>query len=565
MGTNADVAATLREIGDLLDLNGERFKPDAYRRASRSIETLTEDVRKVAGRGELESIPGVGAAIGEKIREFLRDGHIAYLEKLRQQFPPGIVELMRLPGIGPKTARRFLVELQVEGPAELAAAIDAGRLKGLAGFGDRKIALFRQAVEARGPVGRRQSLRAAWSIATSLVERLRAEAPVERVEVAGSLRRRRESVGDLDILVTSNVPERVFEVFSALPMVREVKLRGPTKETVVLSDDLQVDLRVVEPAAFGAAWQYFTGSKDHNVRLRSLARDMGLRLNEYGVTREETRVAGASEEDVYRSLGLPWFPPEIRENQGEFEAAARDLPPLLEESHLRGDLHVHLPEGSSRDGIDRLRSYATQRGWEYVGVVVSDRPDAKELLDQLRAGQRPGTMTPWLLAAWEDPLGSDRLPPAGCDYRIHSAVGPDPPDPLPTHGPLLLTHLPLAEAGAEASAERVARWVEYARRAGAGLEVTPDGPQDGLDSSGVRRAIEARVPVSVRGAGPVVPDPLTLAVGLARRGWATAPAILNARAMAELTGVGRGPGPRTTPPRSSVRRTGPPRTGGSPR
>ena len=309
--SNAEAAAIFREIADLLDVLGEKFKPEAYRRAARSIESLTEELSAVAARNELRSIPGVGDAIEEKIRELLATGRIAYHDRLTHEVPPGLLEILRLPGLGPKTARRFWVELGVEGTAELKAAIDAGRLDGMKGFGAKKIEQIRAALSPApaGSSGARRPIEAAYPLAMAILRALRAGAPVREAEIAGSFRRGRETVGDLDVLVTSEAPEAVFDAFSKLPEVREVRLRGGTKETVVLSNGLQVDLRVVEPEAFGAALQYFTGSKDHNVRLRSLARDRGLKVNEYGVFRGDDRVAGRTEAEVYAALGLAWIPP----------------------------------------------------------------------------------------------------------------------------------------------------------------------------------------------------------------------------------------------------------------
>src|SRR5579863_8233957 len=226
MSTNGELADQLRGIADLLDLMGERFKPEAYRRAARSIETLPEDVRAISGRGELDAIPGVGEAISEKIREYLRDGHMAYYERLRAEVPPGVVELMRLSGMGPKTARRLWTDLGIEGPAELTAAIDAGRLNGLSGFGPKKIENLRTALTAATSTGRRLPLPEAYDLAEKLLGALRA-APVDQLVVAGSLRRRRESVGDLDILATSQEPAKVLDAFTALPERIEVKLKGP--------------------------------------------------------------------------------------------------------------------------------------------------------------------------------------------------------------------------------------------------------------------------------------------------------------------------------------------------
>ncbi len=257
MPSNAEAAETFRTIADLLDVLGERFKPEAYRRAARSIDALTEDLATIAARGELRSVPGVGDAIEEKIREYLATGRIDYLERLRRDVPAGVADLLRIPGLGPKTARRFWTELGVEGPAELLAAIDAGRLAGVKGFGPKKIAQVRAGVEAvRGtPATSRLPIEAAYPVAMRIVRGLREAAGADRVEVAGSFRRGRETVGDLDILMTSHDPVRAFDVFSALPDIREVRLRGGTKETAILTNGLQVDVRVVEPASFGAALQ----------------------------------------------------------------------------------------------------------------------------------------------------------------------------------------------------------------------------------------------------------------------------------------------------------------------
>lgn len=375
MALNAEATEIFRTIADFLDLLGEKFKPEAYRRAARSIESLTEDLGAVSDRHELRSIPGVGEAIAEKIEEYLRTGSVSYYERLKREIPAGLVELMRLPGLGPKTARRFWVELGVEGPAELRDAIAAGRLVGVKGFGEKKIEQIRSALDsaAAGPgSSARRPIEEVYPVAHALVEALRAGTGADRVEVAGSFRRARETVGDLDILVTTKEPTKVFEVFTAHPLVGEVKMRGETKETVVLRDGLQVDLRVVRPEEFGAALQYFTGSKDHNVRLRSLARDRGLKVNEYGVFRGEERVAGATEEDVYACLGLAWIPPELREGRAEIEEAARGkLPSLVSEADLRGDLHLHPAPDAQPGELERVVAEARARRYTYVGVIVA--------------------------------------------------------------------------------------------------------------------------------------------------------------------------------------------------
>ena len=528
MSTNSDLAEIFREIADLLDLQGERFKPEAYRRAARSLDSLTEDVRAVAGRGELDSIPGVGAAISEKIREYLQTGAIEYYERIRRASPPGLLEIMRLPGIGPKTARRFWVEVGVEGPQELAAAVDAGRLNGLKGFGPRKIDLVRKALHPASSPGPRTPLRGAAQRAEAIVAALRASAPIDQIEVAGSLRRGRESVGDIDILVTSTEPERVFDAFSALPDRREITLRGPTKETIVFADGLQVDLRVVEPSAFGAALQYFTGSKDHNVRLRSLARDRGLKINEYGVFRGDDRVAGATEAEVYGTLGLSYIPPEIREDQGEIAAAgAGTLPRLVEAGDLKGSLHVHVDASAPGSEIARIIQAATERGWTYLGVVLSS--SSPESRARWRSASTRATRVLIGEESGVPAAASPSADPDAADYRLLRA---EPSGPPPTDGPAadhvrLLTHLRTGAEGTLADPVAVTAWIGWALRTGTALEVAGSGAEGGLDAPSVHRLVEGGGRVHVTG-DPWDDLSLRIAVRNARRGWATRDRVLNA-------------------------------------
>jgi DNA polymerase (family X) len=563
VSSNAEAAEIFRTIADLLDVLGETFKPEAYRRAARSIESLTEELSAVAARKELRAIPGVGEAIAEKIEEYLRTGTIHYYERLKLEVPPGLVELMRLPGLGPKTARRFWVELGVEGPNELRDAIASGRLDGMKGFATKKIEQLRTALAtaAAGPAPARRAIADVYPIAHELLRTIREHATVDRVEVAGSFRRARETVGDLDILATSKDPPTVFEVFSSHPLVAEVKMRGETKETVLLSGGLQVDLRVVKPEEFGAALQYFTGSKDHNVHLRSLARDRGLKVNEYGVFRGEERVAGASEEEVYAALGLAWVPPELREDRGEIEVAARGVvPSLVTERDLRGDLHLHLPAEASPEAVDQVVAKAEGRGYAYLGIVVGGvgSDGAVWMLSEAarsHLAHRPSSRLR-VLGAVE--VGSAPLPPElaslAHDYRI---VRPSSAGPVPeasAEGPsstVLVAHVGSAVAPAS---NGLAPWVEFARRTGAGIEVGP-GPER-LDSVGARQVREAGVAVHLpTGLGGADEDPTgPIGLGFARRAGVGADGTLNARAVDALR-IGAG-GPSRTP---TGRSRGPPR------
>lgn len=539
MSANAELARRFYAIADLLDLAGERFKPEAYRRAARSLESLAEPVEAVAARGELGEIPGIGSALEEKIGEYLRTGEIHYYERLRGQFPSGLVELVQRPGIGPKTARRLLVELGVEGPSELLAAIDQGRLASLKGFGPRKIALLRAAVEQAEGAGRRLALLPAAEVADRLVAELRAAASVQAIAVAGSFRRRRETVGDLDVLVTAPDGPRVMDAFVALPEVREVRMKGPTKSTVVLADGLQVDLRVVEPAAFGAALQYFTGSKDHNVRLRALARDRGLKINEYGVFRGDERVAGATEAEVYATVGLPEFPPEIRENQGEFEAAsAGTLPELLSDEAVRGELHVHLPEGPGPGAIARERLRAQGGGLGYVGLILpASEADARRLRaerEALVAG--PGSGEPAVRLGVERPRPPTRPVRDGIDYWVlRGSPLAEPPSGVGSWPPLFIAHL----GGPGAHPERLGRWTAFARDHDVALEVTAEPESSGVDSAVLRRHVEAggRLVLSGGGTDEAARRRRGLAAGLARRAWAPRRLVVNG---AEAPPVGPG-------------------------
>lgn len=533
MASNAEAAEIFRAIADLLDVLGEKFKPEAYRRAARSIETLTEDLGTVAGRGELRTIPGIGEAIEEKIREYLSSGQVHYYERLRHEVPPGVAELMRLPGLGPKTARRFWVELGLEGPGELSDAIAKGRLDHVKGFGVKKIEQIATALtNARAPPAAgsvRPPIEAVYPIAERIVHALKAVPGTEAAEVAGSFRRRRETVGDLDLLVTSSIPPKVFDAFSALPEVKEVRLRGGTKETVVLTSGLQVDLRVVEPAAFGAALQYFTGSKDHNVHLRTIARERGLKVNEYGVFRGAERIGGRTEAEVYAALGLPWIPPELREDRGEIEAAAAGtLPTLVSADDLTGDLHVHVPATATAADLDRLWKAARDRRIRYLGIVVAGLgPEGRPFFLDEAVRERLGSSRPrgiglgHAIEVGPGPVPSE-LRSITADFRIvrPTPSAPEPGGPAPEgEGPPLwaVTHV---GPGIGAAPDTTRHWIEWARAHGAGIEVGP-GPER-LDSTWGRVARETGVPLLIPTGIGTPDDDATgpIALGFARRAGA---------------------------------------------
>ena len=386
---NLEIARAFDLIADLLELKGDNpFRIRAYRRAAQNLETLTEDVQTLAAQERLDEIPGIGPDLAGKIGEYLETGRMEALESLRREVPAGLADLMGVPGVGPKTAKLLHDRLKVTDLGQLETLARAGKLRGLPGIQAKTeqnllkgIALVRRG-QARMPLGR--ALPLAEEIAHALV-RVRG---VKRVEPAGSLRRRKETVGDLDILVTSTDPTRVMDAFARLPQVADVLERGPTKASVRHHEGIQVDLRVVEPATFGAALQYFTGSKEHNIRIREMAVKKRLKISEYGVFREPggRRIAGATEEEVYAAVGLPWIPPELREDSGEIEAAqSRRLPALVDLDDIRGDLHCHTNATDGHHTVEALVAAARERGYAYV--LVSDHSQSTRVAGGLTANE----------------------------------------------------------------------------------------------------------------------------------------------------------------------------------
>jgi DNA polymerase (family 10) len=371
---NFELARLFYEIASLLEVRDEsRFRIRAWQRAAQTLETLTEPVEAVAARGGLRALPGIGKEIATRIEEYLGTGRLELLERLRDNLPPNFVSLLEVRGLGPRTARALWELLGIDTVERLEEACRSGRIIGVAGVQKKTAENLLRAIEQYKAGRSRALLTTARAIAAQVAGALRAHGGVERLEIAGSLRRMRETVKDIDILVTSTEPAHVIQTLASLPSVAEVTARGETKISVRHQDGLAIDLRVVALEAFGAALQYFTGSKAHNVRLREMAVRRGLKISEYGVFEEATgaRVAGETEEDVYTAVGLPWIPPELREDGGEIDAAREGrLPALVERADLRGDLHDHTEWSDGHHPLERLVEAAEARGYEYV--IVSD-------------------------------------------------------------------------------------------------------------------------------------------------------------------------------------------------
>lgn len=381
---NRELAKIFTDIADLLDIKGEnRFRILSYRRAAETITNLPEQLADVVAQGrDPAEFPGIGEAISKKIIEALETGKVSFLEKLKEELPESLLEMLRVRGVGPRAVKTVYEQLGIKTLDELEAAAQADRLSGLPGFGKRSQEKILEAIrDLRGSMGRFR-LDEALATAEQLVSYLRQVEGVEEVVPAGSLRRRRETVGDLDILVTCRRPEAVMERLVAYPEVREVVGRGDTKSTVILVSGMQVDVRVVAEESFGSALCYFTGSKEHNVALREIAKAQGLKLNEYGLFRDSQRVAGRTEEEVYCALGLPLIPPELRENRGEIEAARRGrLPHLIEPGDIQADLQLHTTWSDGSASIAEMARAAKRLG--YRTIAVTDHSQAVRVANGL--------------------------------------------------------------------------------------------------------------------------------------------------------------------------------------
>jgi DNA polymerase (family 10) len=373
---NADITAIFEEIADLLEIQGANtFRIRAYRNAARILGDLPQEARLLVERGDdLTRLPGIGADLAGKINEITTTGHCSLLERLHRELPPAITELLKIPGLGPKRVKTLYHDLDVQTVEQLHRAAQDGRIRALHGFGEKTEQNILQAMEAHASQNRRFKLATAAQYAEALHAFLQAIPGVQQVAVAGSFRRMRETVGDLDILVTAAPDSTVMQRFTAYDEVAEVFSAGETRASILLKCGIQVDLRVVAQQSYGAALHYFTGSKSHNIAIRRIAQLLGLKINEYGVFRGAQRIAGDSEESVYRAVGLPYIPPELREDRGEIEAArAGRLPQLVELSDLRGDLHAHTKATDGHDSLRDMALAAKALGLEYLAITEHSR------------------------------------------------------------------------------------------------------------------------------------------------------------------------------------------------
>jgi len=430
--TNSQIAEAFDLIGDILDFKGENpFRVRAYRNAALTIRDYPESLAAMVevGKEKLVAIKGIGNELADKIIKLVQTGSLPMLEELKEQVPESVLALLRLPGVGPKKAAALHKELGIKTLADLKSACEAGRVQKLKGFGVKTEQLILQGMSVAQQVNQRMYWAQADQIVFDLRERFQKCKATQQLEFAGSYRRGKETIGDLDILAVATDVNAVMNCLAEYPAVAQVLARGDTKMSIRTGSGLQIDLRVVPAESFGAALQYFTGSKEHNVILRGMAKDQGLKINEWGVFRvkgdKEARIAGATEKEVYDTLNLPVFPPELREGRREFEwAAAGKLPQLVTEQDIRGDLHMHTTASDGSASIEEMVAAARQRGLAYIAITDHSQ----------RVSMARGLNPERLLAQWAEidrirptlPKGFTLLKGIECD--ILEKGGMDLPD-----------------------------------------------------------------------------------------------------------------------------------------
>jgi DNA polymerase (family X) len=387
---NAEVAQLFDELADLLEIQGANpFRVRAYRNAARTVGDLKESIADLAADPDrrLDDLPGIGKDLAEKIHTIIKSGNLPQLEELREQIPEGVVQMLRLPGLGPKKAAVLFSELSITSLDQLKQAAENGAVAKLKGFGKKTEQTILEGIEQVEQTGHRVFLADAKVAADAIVDDLLKLDSVGQAAVAGSCRRRKDTVGDLDLLATSSDSAEAMDRLAAHQLVVKVLARGETKQRVRLRSGLELDLRVVPDESYGAAMQYFTGSKEHNIVIRRRAIERGLKLNEYGLFRDDERIAGRTEEEIYAALDLPWIPPELRENRGEIEAAEKGkLPKLIELEDIHGDLHMHTTATDGTASIREMAEAAKARGLKYIAitdhskrVTMANGLDAKRL------------------------------------------------------------------------------------------------------------------------------------------------------------------------------------------
>jgi DNA polymerase (family X) len=562
---NAEIAQALDDLADLLELDeANPFRVRAYRNAARVVRGLASEISAMLAKGsDLSELSGIGEDLAGKIATIAKTGHLPLLDELRRKAPPLASELLKLPGLGPKRVKTLCHELDIHTMEQLHRAVLDGRVRELPGFGKTTETKLRQALEAHAAAPSRLKLALAESYVEPLLAWLRGAPEVGAVVAAGSYRRCQETVGDIDLLATAPRGEPVIARFTAYEEVAKILAAGETRATVVLKSGLQVDLRVVPEASYGSALHYFTGSKAHNIAIRRLGQQHGLKINEYGIFRGARRVGGKTEEEVFRAVGLPFIPPELREDRGEIEAAAAGrLPKLVELADIRGDLHAHTKATDGHDTLAELAAAAQARGREYLAITDHSRRlamahglDPKRLLAEIAAIDRINESRPGITLL------------KGIEVDILEDGKLDLPDAVLGHLDLVIAAVhSLFNLSREKQTERILRAMDRphftilahptgrliaqrepydvdmpriiraAKERGCFLELNAHPDRLDLTDVQCRLAKEAGVLVSIATDAHRAQelDNLRFGVGQARRGWLEKEDVLNARPLQAL-------------------------------
>ncbi len=565
---NAEIAAAFDELGDLYELDGAVvYRVIAYRNAAKAIRDSAASVEEMARNGTVERLPGIGKTLAEKIDALIETGSIPAAEKLRAKFPPGLIEITRIPGLGPKRARKLYDELGISSLDELRVAAEQQRLREVAGFGPKAEENILLALEAGadGSPKARTLLSRALAIAETLAESLREHPASERVEIAGSARRMTETCKDLDIVATATDADALAAAFCELPLIEEVHSSGAAGVRATTNNGMSVDLRIVPPENFGNLLQHFTGSKKHNEALRAQAVRQGIHVSEYGVTVDstETTHACASEEEVYKLLGMHYIPPELRENRGELEAARKgELPALIEIADLRGELHCHTTASDGRNSIEEMAQAALERGYEYLAITDHSathgfgndvQPD--ELLRQVeRIRELDARLDGLTLLAGSE---VNVLPDGSLDYAddvleqldwvvasLHTSFRMREQEM--TARMIRAMEHPLVDVIGHPTGRKIElrepyaldieKVVEAALRTGTFLEINANPDRRDLNEQNARLAAEAGVTLVIDSDAHGVETIANIRYGVAtaRRAWITAPHVANTRPWPEL-------------------------------
>jgi len=563
MNSNQTIAHILSQMADILEFRGELiFKINAYRRASRVIAECAEDIEKLSREGRLAELPGVGKGLQEKISEYLTTGRIGELEQLSQQVPHDLFELLSVQNFGPKTAALAYARLGVETLADLRRVVDDGSLAQLPGMGEKKVENIRKGLEHRQQAQERLSIGIALPVVDEVMAYLTktVSKKIGRLSPAGSVRRGQETVHDIDILAETRNGEEVIQAFVHMPGVTQLLGAGDTKGSVILNGRVQVDLRAVPPESYGAALQYFTGSKEHNVRLREIAKKAGYKINEYGIFAGDEKVGGGREEDIYEKLGMSWMPPELRQDRGEIEAALqREIPVLVEEGEILADLHVHSVYSDGQLTLAEMTRAVQAMGYQYMAFCdhsqyarYANGIDADRLQQQIEEiGRLNRTLKGFRVLCGSE---VDILPNGDLDFpdellakldfcvaSIHSGFKNDPTGrtikAMQNRYVDVIGHptgrLISRRGGYDID---VAQVIHAAAKTGTALEVNSFWDRLDLSDVHVRQAIEKGVKISINTDAhhPEHLPMMRFGVATARRGWAKKSDVINTFKLTEL-------------------------------